>query len=82
VETGVAKASAARPLRVALLLDSYAVPRCVRRAVGDVQWSGIAQVVLVVKNDVVTPSGSGRQARSGRRMAKAPQVPVAEDGVA
>ena len=49
-------ASAARPLRVALLLDSYVVPRWVHQVVGDLQRSGIAQVVLVVKNEGVAPA--------------------------
>lgn len=51
------------PLRVALLLDDLRVPRWVRRVVEDIQGSGIARVIVVVRNGG-RPRGQGRVVRA------------------
>ena len=44
-----------RPLRVALFLDSFLRPRWVERVVRDIQTSGVASIVVVVRNEATAP---------------------------
>ena len=48
------------PLRIGLLVDSFAQPRWVSNVINDIRASGIAQICLVVKNEAPPQNSPGR----------------------
>lgn len=48
------------PLRIGLLIDSYAQPRWVSNVINDIRASSIAQICLVVKNEAPHQNSNGR----------------------
>jgi len=48
------------PLRVGLLVDSFVQRRWICKIVEDIQASGIAEIVVVIKNAAQTPTGQSR----------------------
>lgn len=45
----------ATPLRVALLIDSFNQPRWVSKVIEDIKASSVAEICLIIKNEMVTP---------------------------